>query len=500
MSLANRAALVAALVAPVGCSLINKFDEVVPLANEGGAGTGATGGSGAMGGSAGSTAGMGGTAGAGAVGGASGSGGSSGDGGASGSGGTGGAAGMDSGPPPQEGVVVVGGDGLLDANPNAKVLVVIDPKTGKELSRERMDVQGVAYEPRRDLWYVFERVAGALDPVVLHVRQLDTVTGTWTQAGELGSSDGGIGAVPRPLANDPLFIAVLRDRILYASVSSAGQNGLTVIDTAMVSAVKIHGAQQIAYPPDGAVAMLAHPASGVGGRVTFIQQPMSSCAPLPAADAGAEAGTGTPGPSVCNVQLMSANVTTAPVPTFGTPKVIGQVLQTGGSAAGAPDHQANADIVVFPPLFPTLMPNGHLNKYGTLDHAPLLTPDRGFTVAGPRISSADFDPCFEVALATELITDKAVFAIPTRMMGGTPGTPAKQAVTTAAQRVVWEPYTRTAIRPFDDNQNRELSAFRLGGTDVAPTLTRRVGDWMPPTDVRPRVVVTKRPETPVNCP
>src|SRR6185312_4932926 len=64
----------------------------------------------------------------------------------------------EAGPLPAAGAVVIGGVGTGPDGGLDYVLSVLDPKSGHELSRERMAVVGVAYDGQldRDLWYIFE--------------------------------------------------------------------------------------------------------------------------------------------------------------------------------------------------------------------------------------------------------------------------------------------------------------------------------------------------------
>ena len=484
--LSRAAALGISGLALLGCSVINSFDDPKPLATGGAAGTSGTGGStaGTSGGGSGGTAGM-------AGGGTSGMGGSSGASGSGASGGSGGSAGM---PPMNEGAVVVGGDGDLDGTSDEKVLSVLDPTTGLELSREKMNVSGIGYDGERDLWFLFERVGGALDPVVLHVRTLDTVTGAWTQLSTIGDADAGVGGAPAPFG--ATFIGVLNDRLLYASTvpGSPPQSGLTLYDTTDPANVTLVGAQQVMFPGAAPIGFLVHAANAIGGRVNMVNR--TNCGPPGGGgDAGADAASG---PNVCDVTLQGVTVGTGtPAINFeATPKVVGQVLETGGSVGFTEDLLNDADLVVFPSLDPGADPTGHVQRFAELSHQPQIGTPPPFDVAGPRISSASYDPCIEMVFATELITDQAIFAIPIKQ-GLAMRTPFKQPVNTAAQSAFFEPFTRSVIRPFDDDANREISAFYLQGTEGVPTLQRRIGDWSPPTDLRPRIVRIKVPNPPV---
>jgi len=115
------------------------------------------------------------------------------------------------------------------------------------------------------------------------------------------------------------------------------------------------------------------------------------------------------------------------------------------------------------------------------------------------MSDATFDPCHNLVIATELNTGRGIDVIP-RKAGGTS---ISQPLWTLAQRVLWELFTRSLIRPYADPTVYELSAYCLTGSDTAPTLDPRLTSstppWNPP-NLDPRLVAVKSPLTAVACP
>lgn len=433
--------------ASYGCSVINSFDDLVEAQPDAGAG-----------GSSGSS-GSGGMAGAGGTGGTSGSGGSSGAGSMAGGGGA-----------VQDGVIVIA-DGTND-------LVVLSPWTGGELARETMDVAAIGYEEERDVWFIFERGSAALDPATLHVRQWSLQDEQWSEQAPV--------QVPAVFAQGTL--ATLNRRIYYKStvVPTGGgppSNGVTLLDTGDLSAVRVLGNDQEALPNGDFIGLIPkpNPGSSAGGTINLVQK-------------GACNATGDGGPNVCDIGLLNVTITSDPNPQYKTTNKVGAVPESGGNAAWTFDRINESDVMIFPPPDPSAMnPEGSLRRFNPFTNAPQGDPIP-FSVAGPRINDADFDACTQTALATELGATPqqtpTIFAIP--LQSG--GTVAQQSLSTPAQRVVFEPFTRTVIRPLDGG-NPEISAFVLGGTETEPTFNRRLANdqtlpWDPPP-VEPKIVVVK---------
>jgi hypothetical protein len=473
------ASLCAALAA-VGCQLINDFDDVKQPVEEAGAGTGGSGGSGATGDASGGNAGSGGSSATGGTGGDVATGGSS-------SGGSAGAAGADSGPT-REGLIVIAGRDASKPAPNS-ILITLDPATGSELWREAtpQPIRGVGYDAQRDLWFLFQRGSSGdpIDPHTLRVGTFNLQSGAWQEAGSA--------SVPAP--EGPGVIGVLRDRILYKStVPPSGtqtqpQTGLTLLDTTTPTAVVVRGAAQSPLPAAGARGVIARPATAAAGGTVTLVQTLSPCYDFPNWDGG------TP-PKLCDVQLENMLVAaTSNTSSSQVTRVVGNLPQVG-SSPGWTSSPSNL-VIVLPADAYQVDPTGQVLRLAP-NNLTEAQPSISFAAGGPFISAATYDRCLEVVIASELLTAQSIFVIPTTAGG----TVHKEPVSSSAQRVAFEPYTRTVIRPFVDNSNPELTAYVLGGTKIAPTLAQRPQPnlpWAPPAALIPDIVMTRDPGT-AACP
>lgn len=479
-----------------GCSIINKFDDVKQQPGTGGAGGSggsagaATGGGAGVDGSAGSAGSTGGSAGASGSAGAAGTSGASGTGGTAGTSGAGGAAGSDAGPPLNDGLIVMAAE--QTANASKFELDVLDPWTGKVLgTQEQTHVQAIAYDSLYDRWYIFKQGATAVDPATLSVRTYNRATTKWTE----------LGSATVPAVTSQSMLAVLKDRILYQSTvkptSGAPTQGLSILDVSNLANIVVLGNPPQSALPDGAKALIARPnSSGPGGSATLVSVPSTSCGPL-----DPDAGTS---PTVCNVHVITVTVTSgSSVPSLegggAGGKDVGQIPQTnsGVGVTSDPTPGGNSDIVVLPPVDYTTQPTGFVKVINPTNHN--ITGTFPFTVNGSRISDAAFDPCNQVVITGELLKDQSVFVVPTT----TGGTVQTISSSTAVQALVFEPFTRSVLRLFDDSANPEITAYLLGGTKTAPALSLRLTGstppWSPPTGLRPKVLVVKQPATP-SCP
>jgi hypothetical protein len=459
------AAVIAAATVAFGCSVINAFDDVVPATDA------STGGGG--GGSGGASGGSGGDSGSGGTGGGGGS--------------TGGSSGTDGGEPPPDGLIVLSArtqrsPGLFDHH-----LYILDPWTGKELLHEELTqpITAIGYDALRDRWFIFSRATTgiAVDPGVLRTVKFDKATKTFTEESE----------ATVPAADGQGLLGVLNARILYRSVTAPNNPGFTLLDTNDSANVKVLGQAQTPLPAEGAIgAIVRANSASAGGSMNLVQQ-LTTCQPDPNWDP--DAG---PAPSLCPIKLLTARIDagrTDPVLEAAS-SALGSVPSVGGTVAWTTD--GTNDILIFPPKDHTTDANGKVAFFSPFgQHAEIPSSAIPFAAGGPRISSADFDPCREIILATELLTRRAIFAIPTKAGG----TPVAENLATSAQRVVYEPYTKSVIRPFDDASNPEISAYLLEGTDLAPSFAKRSAGgtmpWEPPTGILPGAVVVKKPATPV---
>lgn len=339
----------------------------------------------------------------------------------------------------------------------------------------------------RNVWFIFTPTKNA-GPATLSVRTFDATKRQWT---ELSTAQ-----VPAP--KGPEVLAVLKDRILYAS--GIGQDGapptqgFTLLDTTDLKNVSVRGTPQ-SPPLDAAkyalLGLNAWPAkAGAGGNVTMIVEDASNCGPT-TSDGGASV-------NACPIDLVPASVgATDNAPSIGGFKQVAMMPALSASTVWTADRRSGdeADILVLPPLFPGS--NGHVRSFNRFDQSQVGTPIP-FAINAGQLSGAAFDPCRNLVIATELKTARGIYVIP-RDPGGVP---ISQSLSTTAQGVFYEPYTRTVIRQFTDQSNFELSAYLIKGTNTAPTLSQRLSSsslpWNPPV-LDPRMVAVKIPPQAVNC-
>jgi len=481
-----RSAFVGSAALALGCSVINAFDDVVEGLPEGGAG---------------GDAGSGGVSGDGGTGGDSGAG-SGGDSGSGGSGGSTGGAGGD-GATKQPGLIV---GFFRKANPEEYLVVTLDPWTGGELARETYTqrIMAIVYDRDRDTWFFWERGPETFAPATLHVGKFDENTGEYTETS----------AVSVPVPYGQALVGIVNKRIVYKSTiqTTGPQDGITILDTADPAQVKVvlsGGNQQSALPQGDVIKMLPHPnanADAVGGNITFVQQQAgTNCIPDPSWQEpdGGEGGTA---PIVCPVRLLGALVnpsSTAPVydAPSGIGALAGYVFQTGGRAGSTVDDTQfpGSDLIVFPPISPSTDPGAVVQARNYSTHALIRShpfdevlqpgrPDRGVGLV-----DATFDTCRKIVVAAEL--DTGLYAIP--LQGGDVGhTP----VPSVGNRVIFEPYTKSVLKPLESDVNPELTAYELRVTEGNPEFVQRGSagalPWNPPTDLIPVQLAVKFPRQP----
>jgi hypothetical protein len=451
-----------------GCSLINSLDDVKPPADDGGPtstggkkpGTGGEtdGGGGVHSGGMAGTAGKGAGGGGGApMGGTAGM--DAGSGGAE-DGGTAGAGGTDAGTGGTDGG---GGSTFMPGGPNGAIvyfeassrrLFVLDPTDGHQVSSETSPViQAIANDPATDYWYFFRQV-GATTAFTseLVVRQLNTTTGQWMDIGKTLSP---IGTPALPT------IGVLNQRLVYLTVNPMDPSitTYTVLDTTKPEqqVTVPSGGRSRLLPAGNKVALLAYADTNPGGSASVALQ-QSGCP-----------NTG------CDVSLAAVQITGTTIKDLA-PVSIGAVNPTGGSVGFAAGSNLN-DIAVFPPLTSTAV-MGCVQSTGFMGQVSVLnrTHDR---VAGPfafdtdnlRMTSAAFDPCNEIAFATSLLGNVAVWAIPL----ATGGTPQKVCGVAPGGAMFYEPYTKGLVKLTADNKSARFEIYDIDAKDpLTPKLTARI--------------------------
>jgi hypothetical protein len=435
----------------LACSVINAFDDVKPADD---ASTG-------IGGSTGGTAGSGGSVTGG--GGISGSGGApTGGGGSSGSGGDGGgAAGADAGVQP--GLIVMTGKAKNNNVFNVPALVVLNPQTGVELSRETgTEYAGVVYDRASGLFLLFEiQKPDGGPPQALRIvpRKFDKVNKSWDDAP--GTA---LPGAPLSIPGATEFVG-LQERVAYLAQVAVDGGGtgkeLVVVNTSNPKALTLATAPLTQDTVIGNVFDIVGSvtASAVGGSLAVIRQ---NCI----------AGN-------CALLLGNISVNAAGISNESPPAGKGNFSPPNASPGWGPvgDPNTISVAVAIPP-----------GPDGGTDATMLRFTGTGFQKSGEktfavtgnnRLAPLAFDRCLNVGFVGETTVER-IHAVPLTP-GGTVSFVDKAF---AVQRLIWEPHTRTVLAPFAQSSNTALAAYRLGGTNVAPTLTAAT-PWSPPTDFQP---------------
>lgn len=452
-----------------GCSLINSLDSVKPeIDNDAGDGghTG-KGGKGTGGrAEAGGTTGTGGTSGKGGTTGSTG--GTDGGGGMdasvggmptmdSGAGGaTSGGGGMDSGAAGTD-----GGDNFVSGGPNGAVVAydpdgtklwVLDPTDGHLVSAAlSARVLAVANDPATDYWYIFRQPGSVTANAELQVRQLNTTTGEWKDIGVPVN-------VPNPATP---VIGVLNQRLAYLSTPNPSMpnnatSGFSVIDTSKPEAAQPILRSRSISATGGKLALTARASTtGVGGTVTIAVQQSAPC-------------TDAQG---CAVSVIGETINATTIKEDTAVSMVGYVNPTGGNMGFASAEGTNAfDVIVIPPsTLPAAAPAMCTPNSGVTGTAALLDGSHAmvgsgvaFDIDNVRVSGATFDPCHNIAFATSLLGDTAVWAIP-MAAGGVPQKLCQNTVTNKALAgggtMLYEPYTKGIIRVTPDDNRYETYDF-----------------------------------------
>jgi hypothetical protein len=399
--------------------------------------------------------------------------------------------GVDAGPV-DKGVIVISGRVSDDAGNLNGVLTAIAPEDGTELpnAREALNAPIVLYDGLRDLWLVVETDGTSLFPTptdhaVLHLRTLDPVSGTWTTIQSL--------QIPPPIFG---LAATLTNRFVYLGFDTAAdaQSGATfiTIDTSDPKQPNILGATPLPVQPEGLMATRSQ--TGNGGPVNMVTSVPCSDGGAPG-DAGDEAGTGGIGGGRC-LGIQHATVPTSPDkatltftvdlgPYFGKPAF-------GSFISGGPQ-----DIIGWslPGGNPSSPGPTFINTY-TPQNEQQVGSGISFQTGDGFFQPFAFAECQKQALLIATNEDLAVYSVP---LASASAMTARAATTHSGQSVYFEPYTSTVLAPFTQGDGFELTAFTLGGTAAAPTLTPRQTGWSPPADVRPEVIAVRQP-LPLKCP
>lgn len=383
--------------------------------------------------------------------------------------------------PERPGVIVVGGAvGEADA-PEGRtfVLTALDPTNGKELApgkREKMAVAAVRYDGLRDLWFIFESggadfVPSPMDSMTLHVRSLDTSTGTWTE----------LSKVQLPPLQSYDSIAVLRERIGYVAYTqndaAPSEVQFVVVDTSNPRAVSVLSKAVLARTPFGITE--SRSVTGTGGQVNMVQVDTGSC----------EAG-------LCPLQLLGVRVPNGTAEAVVEPTVDVAYTSRFAIPSYASLLAADRTLVVTPRAANTAASPTTLSLFEPRNKTPDGT-DVTAILTDSVVRRAAIAECERVAFLIGANGDLDLHAVPLPASGT--GTPAKAPLGHSGQSVYYEPTTRTVIAPFNQGAGFAFTAYKLGGTPIAPTLTlREPPDWTPPDDLRPNLLGIKLP-LPIVC-
>jgi hypothetical protein len=393
------------------------------------------------------------------------------------------------GSPASHGAIVIGGGVVHDGGAEQFVLTALDPSTGSELPKARtpMLVAAVQYDGARDLWYVFESGGAGIfplptDPFYLHTFTLDTITGKWTE----------LGKVQIPPSVSFATTAVILERLSYIAYGAAligdaaanpGDAGppfsLVTLDTSNPASVTMLG-QPIPLP------------SGYGGMIGT-NSSVSAAGGFISLGSTARIDGGT-FPQLTPFLIPGMDVPAQENPIIGT--IPGGATVGFGAATIGGVMEAlvvtRANGTGTPAILSMFNPSSN-------DPTMALLGAGSFAFTDGNIKAPAFSVCLQTALVVGINGDLFVHAVPIGPALAAGGTvtplPAVQAATGhSGQGVYFEPYTSTVLTPFSQGENFALTAFTLGGTSSAPTLTQRTAPrWAPPADLRPNFVATKAP-------
>ncbi|MEO6598369.1 MAG: hypothetical protein ABIQ16_00750 [Polyangiaceae bacterium] len=455
----------------VACSVINSYDDVVPLKGEGGVGNaGAGGAGGAHSGASGGSSTIGGdNAGAGEAGETS-SGGSS--------------PGV-----PVKGLLIVAGTDPTHGDMD--VVSIIDPTSGHELARQTIDgaaVVGLAYDGAtgKDVWFEF---TGASFPAAPTSKAALTVFGF----ADLGSKWKAVSskAVPGLPPPRPDTFVVLNDRLAYLSytiVAGAPIDSLTVLDTTDPTAVTAVKFDALDFGTDTEVLGI------VGTRGVL-------------GDATATGGTlAIVVGAVCNgkkalracgkVQLLP--VTVGDDVSQGVP--VDFVTTLVGEPAFASAQSGQLGYVAYTAAANTSVRLKHF------DPRNLSKVDSGTPAfQAPWLGGLAYAECQDVALFTGVSQGNLFAASPAGLTGA-------RDLGHSGQSVVYEPYTQHAITLYNPaNSAFENSGFASGDagaggasndepaldsfdvTKNAALVRTLAAKWDPPKDLAPNLAVARFP-------
>jgi len=378
----------------------------------------------------------------------------------------------DAGPPGSGGAIVVSATVEDDAGVESYVLSVLDPKDGRELSREKMVASAVRYDGLRDLWYIFESktndfVLAAGQPMVLHVRSLDVKTGAWTDLSQ----------TPVPALEWYESIGVVNQRLGYvAYVDPEAGTGLqfVTINTASPSSISVINTLAIDINPVGVVATRS--STGAGGVISLVR-------------------TGVCDGSACPIELVPVRFPNGSTPIMDPPVQVSTTSKFA-PASFAAMTAAERDLIITPRSSSDAAAPTFASTFDPQTHSQIGTTTT-FFINDSAMRRAAISDCTNTAFVIGTNGDLFVHAVPIFEDGG--GTATSAPTGHSGQSIYFEPTSKTVLVPFGQGSGHDFTAFRLGGTPDAPTLTKRLSpDWSPPNDLRPVLFGIRQP-LPVTC-
>ena len=190
------------------------------------------------------------------------------------------------------------------------------------------------------------------------------------------------------------------------------------------------------------------------------------------------------------------------VPSTGAPVVSGSPV---GIAAVDPNEAQGfgsyvtggpQDTIAFAPASGA---SAYVQLFSTATSVPVAGSVATFSTSNTILRNVAVAECAGIAFVVGLPNDTQLFGLP--VAAGATGTHPVD-LGHSGQAVQFEPYTNTVLAPFKSSAAFKISAYKLGGSAAAPTLTNRstAGTWNPPVDLEPNFVAVRPPIPFIQCP
>jgi hypothetical protein len=393
-------------------------------------------------------------------------------------------------PVPTKGLIVVGGTAIDQTKGE---ISVVEPVTGKELSKEVLpaatQIAGIAYDGavKKDVWYIFVGGAFPAAPdklVELQVRYFDDTTNEWITLSKKTQQ-------PPPI---PGTLTVLNDRLVYLShavVAGKLSLSMTVLDTSDVLAIKpIPFTLDMSMGPVPAVTL-------IGTRGTAAD-PTSVGGTL---DLGLSENCTTADPIVCELHMLPISV--------GDSIVLGQehlIANYQGTPLAAAGQATNTRQKTLQDFFVLTDDTGAVSVYVTDPDAP----EGANHVPAPQsvadLESLTIADCQTVGVFTAK-TEHALYGVTLDFGVGKTLDLGRE-----GQLVAYEPFSGDVIAAYNPPTDGfvtappdsgvhgpELTAVSVTSSSFSNVaLPLRTKGWAPPTDVRANAIATRFP-IPFTC-